>query len=720
MQHDTKSAKLILLLFTLLFIPFALAATQTLIYDSTQNNITLNYDNLNRIHSKNSSTINTAYGYDQEFNGVLSNVTKGDVNVTYQYDEKLRVIKETVTIDGLSFTREFLYDSADRIISTVVQNQDIDLLFSAQGKIRQIPSFVNDAHYTPFGSILNRTYNNNLVQNFLYDDQNNRLKQIDISGVMNMNYTYDNVGNILTIHDAVQKRGQNLTYDSLDRLISAKIGSDTYTYAYNPTGNIMKIVKNNESKKFVYDNKGHAPTEIIENPAAGIDIYKITEQENTTKNRTFEFYLVTDSNQSLTNVNWTVDFGARQVSSGPITIDGTAKVAVSHNYTTGGEHSFNVTAESPGVKDFETNTPSFGAKAKKLTALYTNGTERIFEFEVKNELKEDIAGLNWNCSHDLVSLFSFSLSGNQSLYDYMHVNFTSPGKKNFSCSTSSNDGSQTISTEVDIKGIEVEHYDVLAENVSRKIIAFDARNYFTSLEANISIVAENAVFSRKVNISRDDFVMVISEVNFTSDGDKSYNINVIHNNTDTTYASTFTEEGAVIENYTRIDNGTQQKFIFFIKNNWHAGNVTWTFTNPSTSATVSMGHNETRRVQVQHNYTTHGWKDIEITAQVSTFKDILQDSFEIRPLFLERYETLSEGTNSVSEAVIENILNQSQTISWQYSGNENVTSNKLIVFNASRLFVFIASNSSSSGVYRTDFTVNSTLYNDTIRGVIVS
>ena len=93
---------------------------------------------------------------------------------------------------------------------------------------------------------MNRTYGNGLIQQFSYDEENNRLTNIYISGVQNLTYDYDSVENIISILDPVNNRNHYLGYDGLNRLINATIGDDVYKYSYNPLGNMMKIVHNNE------------------------------------------------------------------------------------------------------------------------------------------------------------------------------------------------------------------------------------------------------------------------------------------------------------------------------------------------------------------------------------------------------------------------------------------------------------------------------------------
>ena len=99
----------------------------------------------------------------------------------------------------------------------------------------------------------------------------------------------------------------------------------------------------------------------------------------------------------------------------------------------------------------------------------------------------------------------------------------------------------------------------------------------------------------------------------------------------------------------------------------------------------------------------------------------MREFFEIRPIKVASLLTLSENrTNSVSELVIKNNLNTSQSLTWNFNtGVANVTNSTTL--NASEsIFVFIASNYTASSVYKTIAFVNTTTYNDSENGVILA
>ncbi|MBI4739101.1 RHS repeat protein, partial [Candidatus Woesearchaeota archaeon] len=238
--------------------------TQT---DARNQTITLAYDVLNRVLRKvyvdNGSSYNISFGYDKDYYGTLTNISLPNASFSFDYDDRLRVITQRLTVEGVAAPTDFVYDSQDRILSEASSSVDVDYLLNKLGRTKKIPGFINDSRYSAFGSVLNRTFGNNLVASFSYNVQNNRLTNIAIPNVQNLSYTYDSVGNILTINDVTQGKLHTMTYDNLDRMRTATIGSDRYVYSFNPTGNVMKIVKNNVSKKFVYQgNQSHAPSRI--------------------------------------------------------------------------------------------------------------------------------------------------------------------------------------------------------------------------------------------------------------------------------------------------------------------------------------------------------------------------------------------------------------------------------------------------------------------------
>ncbi|AJF60977.1 hypothetical protein QT06_C0001G0127 [archaeon GW2011_AR15] len=687
--------------------------------DAKNNTIRLGYDALNRVTEKNSSDVNITFSYDGAYSGVLTNMSMNDINFSFEYDDRLRLIEMIMLADDQSFTTEFIYDSQNRLISKVGLGE-LDFIFNRQGKVRKIPGFVTDSSYNAFGSILNRTYGNGLIQQFSYDEENNRLTNIYISGVQNLTYDYDSVENIISILDPVNNRNHYLGYDGLNRLINATIGDDVYKYSYNPLGNMMKIVHNNESKKFVYNgDQAHAPSQIIEGEA-GVDVYNPREIDTGRKSRLTEFWLLNDKNTSiLANISVWFDDN-KNFTNNSITLDSNIWFLVENNYSYGRDYSVNITADSENISDSQLYSIKFGTRAKSLKVIDPNVSVKTFEFIIENDVSDKVYNVSWNCSNDIDTIYSTDLAGNQSLYDYLQHNYTLPGEKTFTCTVTSNDGTESETVEFTLNGLEIEDYDILLTNISRRVVAYDVVNYFTPIEANISMEDETASFSRITTLESDEDVMVFVETNYSSDGSKTFSIDVSSSNYSNSYSESFDLESVSIENYERVNQNTGQILVFGIRNKWYSGVVNWSVSEPSIQNLSTLNTGELLLVAIEHNYT-QGSKTPRITAVVSSVQDEVTDYFSVTPLEISSLAVISEDrSKAVSELVVLNKLDDSQQFSWRLDTEiENITSSLINL--TGNVFIYIGSYYNTEGIYRQVAVINSSSYDDNESiGVVIS
>lgn len=128
---------------------------------------------------------------------------------------------------------------------------------------------------------------------------------------------------------------------------------------------------------------------------------------------------------------------------------------------------------------------------------------------------------------------------------------------------------------VEVRGLEVEDYDVLSENLSTRVVSFNARNNYFNASTNISVSTESNSFSKIGAINKDGFIMVFTEVNYSTDDTKTFNISLNGGGSLQKLKSISTKvQGATIENYSKVDNGTQRHYTFYVRNNWKSGNFT--------------------------------------------------------------------------------------------------------------------------------------------------
>ncbi|HYD02751.1 MAG TPA: toxin TcdB middle/N-terminal domain-containing protein [Alphaproteobacteria bacterium] len=699
------------------------------ISDPSRNNITILYDKLNRILSKRSSTTNITYVYDNEYQGTLSAIILNSNNtINYSYDKRFRIIREIQNISGIVFTNNILYDSSDKIISSdglIYNYNTLDQLYS-------INNYVN-ASYNAKGLLANKTYILSGISTVYEYDLNHRITRINTTNVQDIRYAYDGSGNIISINDSTQARRYNMSYDGLNRLIRTNVSNSSttsiYKYAYNPIGNIMKIVENNFSKKFIYTAfRPHAPSTII-NGSSGIDIYEVSSIDTGSRNRTFHIYLVSDNGAALNGVNLTVDLGnGKLINYTGINITDYTLIIINTTYSNGGSYNLSFNATSNGIKDSEIEKIKFGIHADSLKLVLGETSYRTFQLDLRSNILENIANVYWNCSENINSTI-FNMTNENSvinitLMNYIEHNYSIPGSKNFTCSVNSSDGSDTITLEFTIDSLIIEDYDLLYNNIARRVIGYYINNRYHDTSSNITMTGDNYT-TLLTDLETNERLLVLAEFNFSNDSANDFIISVSDtsaNDTVQLYRDSFYTEGASVKNYDRANkNYTTIIMMFDVLNNWNAGFVNWSVTTPAVSNSTFLENNETILVFIESNYT-QGIFTPKINASVSSYVDSINDYFFAKPAKIDNLFTLNENlTNTINELIIKNNLESNQGIFWRlHTGIINVTSNQTLILNASEdMLVYIATNYSNSTIYKTTAYINSTQYNDTEYSVVI-
>ena len=201
-----------------------------------------------------SSADNITYEYDQGTNGKgrLTKITEGFGTTSFTYDALGRLTQEVRTINGVSYTTAYTYNSGFDVMQvtypsgrTVQVDRDAAARISA---IRTRPSggsgftdLLTNIAYEPFGPIKSADFGDGHLLTIDYDTayRATRLKR-DRAGsptLMDISFTYDAAGDILTMNDAATPaRNQTFTYDAVSRLTSADGAYGDIDYTYNSGG----------------------------------------------------------------------------------------------------------------------------------------------------------------------------------------------------------------------------------------------------------------------------------------------------------------------------------------------------------------------------------------------------------------------------------------------------------------------------------------------------
>jgi leucyl-tRNA synthetase len=223
-------------------------------------------------------------------------------------------------------------------------------------------------------------------------------------------------------------------------------------------------------------------------------------------------------------------------------------------------------------------------------------------------------------------------------------------------------------------------------------------------------------FTKAFNISTGEGVMVFAAVNYSSDGAKSLLVDVNSEEFSKLHIENFRLSGVAVEDYSRTaKNYTTQVVTANVVNNWYSGDVNWSVVGVTNTTTLDSG--QSVMVMVEKNYTEYGVQPVEVTAKRSVVEAKVAENIELRPLEIDTFQTLSDGTEAVLELnTVSNV--GSSVFTWTVdTDEENISSVSVNITDDVMAFIQV---NYSSGVHSPLAVVNTTVYNDSQRGVVVS
>jgi len=713
----------------------------SLIYDANLNLIKISHDNLNRTLQINTSSEITNYSYDAQYQGTLTNISFGNSSYKYIYDDKLRVIEEKRIIDGIEFNKKYYYDSNDRLVKEILSSgQEIDYYYNQQNKIDKIKNITDQTGYNAFGNPLNRTYFNTVLTSFTYQTDNYRLKQIktivDVPGsqarlMQQLNYTYDNVGNIARINDSSNNRSYSMSYDRLDRLTNVSINSYSWIYSFDAIGNILKIIRNNsETTSFKYDGQlAHAPNKVISSPT-GIDIYREENYNTSNKTRIVGFFLVNEKNESITDVNWTAEFGDTKSISSLIDFNlsyiGNLMAFIEHNYSQGGNFDLNVTARASASVDLGLYNMIFGTLSNYLSILGKNATVVVTEFSSENNIRELSTNWQWDCN-GISSSLPFNMSASEEeLLVIIENNYTLQNEYNLTCIVNSTDGRQNSTAILTFDGIAIEDYNSIRIDKDSVLVRFGIKNYFSTLNASWNITADNLLYrsSSPITLEQGQSTSISQQLNFTKGGIKEIKATVYSGDFTDTYTEYYLVKWLTINGfYYTIKNGTTRIMDFIVQNlNDLTTTSRWNTTNPALNYSTNLSSNKSILVFIEENYP-EGRKEPTITASNASFvEESIKDIFIIDQIGIISFSTLYDSdVKSVAQAEIINNINP-LNLSWRLNKTDAIiASEQNVELNSSGAAIIVVEfNYSASGIYPLTFVINSSSQSDNVTGVAIA
>lgn len=280
---------------------------------------------------------------------------------------------------------------------------------------------------------------------------------------------------------------------------------------------------------------------------------------------------------------------------------------------------------------------------ESISALYSNGTLKIFEFVILNDGDATVTDIQWkfdtNDSNVINSTSNISLASGERAFVYLQYNFSDEGSYNVRANAtglrSSTTVSSALSSTVGVGDLAITSFDDLNVAITNVIFEIQAQNNLlvnlTSL--NWSLTTDDSQIINSTNpfnpIRPNETVFIFVNYDYGRSGTFSPVASVSNG----TYSDskTITLDVKHIEAYNLTvanESGTKRIFEFVIKNSLNANltNVNWTFDTKNSNvinATTNSILQPTEQifVYIDYNFTTTGTFNTNATARNGSLTD---------------------------------------------------------------------------------------------------
>jgi len=240
--------------------------------DRDSDNTTYTYDALNRLIQTTRSDLTTVdYMYDNCSR--LISASQGNYSYSCKHDSRGRVIWESNTVADPTDIYDVLfdYDAAGRL-AKMIYPDGLEVSYEYDNLNRITRLYSGNYTFASFDYNVDNmpnsvSYGNGLNTRYTYDSSLQLAQMLttdpnqDNLTMLSLDYTYDNIGNILQITDERLTPGglgicstETYQYDWLNRLVSANIAGESYTYSYDAVGNRLAETKNGVTTTYQYDS----------------------------------------------------------------------------------------------------------------------------------------------------------------------------------------------------------------------------------------------------------------------------------------------------------------------------------------------------------------------------------------------------------------------------------------------------------------------------------
>src|SRR3989338_3922811 len=362
---------------------------------------------------------------------------------------------------------------------------------------------------------------------------------------------------------------------------------------------------------------------------------------NTGESTAFNVFLDVFNNETFSAINSTVILNVNESKIYNFIVSNTSNTTL---FTAIADFD-NLVDESNESNNIVQNTPPtvVSLAIESITAMYTNGTLKIFEFVILNDGDATVTDVKWwfdtNDSNVINSTSNTSLSAGERAFVYLQYNFSDQGSYNVKANATglsqSTAVSSSLSSTVGVGDLAITSFSASNIAVTNVIFEIQAQNNLLQNLTNLnwslttadgSIINSTSQFS-SIQPNETVFIFV------SHDYGKTGTFSPVASVTNQTYSDSksLTLDIKHIQAYNLTvanESGSKRIFEFIIKNslNTNLTNTNWTFDTKNSNVINATSNsilqpNEQMFIYIDYNFTATGTFNVNATARNGTLSD---------------------------------------------------------------------------------------------------
>ncbi|MBI2549646.1 hypothetical protein HYV83_00505 [Candidatus Woesearchaeota archaeon] len=368
-----------------------------------------------------------------------------------------------------------------------------------------------------------------------------------VTNVTNITVNLSNIGNAPAFNIMINVL-DNVSYENESSLSYLNLSDSQVFYftAQNTTNDSLFIAiadfenlvdESNESNNFI-DTSPPPPL-----PVVSLKIVSLSQLYSLATHKVFEFVIENNGSSAVNNVTWKLNLGDGTVINSTrntsLAINETIRVHFEYNYSS--ESDYTVTANATAIAEGVTATKTLVISSagtlslSNLKVLYSNLSERVFEFTINNSGDNNLSAnwtLNLGDGNVVSSTQNANLNSSKSLLVYVQHDYSAQG--DYSVTATAQGGGLTASSSIpaEVEYLGVSNFSVINSSGSLRTFEAYVKNYMAVAMSNVSwsLNTGNGIVSSTspITLQPQETAFVFAKYNYTATGTFAANFTAVN------------------------------------------------------------------------------------------------------------------------------------------------------------------------------------------------